>query len=77
MFEAQKSGLYTICEPEFVVEFTTLSWYCRIKAVIMQHGRAAVQLDTAFSRVSMHVIVQTAHDSSHLDTCMFLTGNLL
>jgi hypothetical protein len=43
----------------------------------MQNGRAAVQLNTAFSRVSKHVIVQKAHGSSHLDVCMFLTENLM
>jgi hypothetical protein len=58
-------------------EFTSLSWGCRSKAVIMQNGRAAVQLNSAFSRASMHVIVQKTHGSSHLDVCMFVTENLL
>jgi hypothetical protein len=75
MFEAQKSGLCIIFEPEFMVEFTTLSWGCRSKAIIMQNGREAVQHATAFP--SMHVIVQKAHGSSHLGICMFLTENVL
>lgn len=70
-----------VCTPFFSLnlwfEITTLSWGCRSKALIMQNGKAAVQLDTAFWRVSMHVIVQKAHGSSHLDVCMFLTANLL
>jgi hypothetical protein len=50
-----------VCAPFVILnlwfEFTTLSWGCRSEAVIVQNGRAAVQLDTAFSRLSMHVIV--------------------
>jgi hypothetical protein len=63
-----------VCAPFVILnlwfEFTTMSWGCRSEAVI-------VQLDTAFSRLSMSVIVWKAHRSSRLDVGMFVTENLL
>jgi hypothetical protein len=77
MFEAQKLVCTPFLSLNLWFEYTSLSWGFRSKAVIMHKGRAAVQLDSAFTGVSMHVIVQKADGSSHLDVCVFLTENLL